>query len=167
MPAQKTFIPVGLPSPDRSIHKSTHRTTKTSEMAESILNEIVASLPARFYGVCPVSLVSSKKSPLSPCSLVEICNSYNDEFGPGCMRSMNGEICPYLHEFRTCAEDVGNLDKKIRNHCSIAKMGKKEWTAESRAHMKTRVHKGHCSNEEWKHREVVAGLIDVHLDGRY
>jgi hypothetical protein len=137
-------------------------------MSDEMLLHIIGELPPRFYGVCPISLVSSEPCPLQPCYLARICDSYNDEYGPGCAKMSSGKICNFVHEYRTCEFEV---DKSNCQRCHIAnpkQIEKDQFSQDYRkAHRKKRVHKSQCDLKEWKAREVVAGLRDLHLEGRY
>lgn len=54
-------------------------------------------------------------------------------------------------------------------YCKIAHPSKKSDKSKQRQkrHMEMRLHKSQCSAAEWRDREVVAGLRDLHLEGRY
>lgn len=69
------------------------RKLKSNAVSDPVLWHIIAKLPPRFYGVCPFSLTSSRRCPVEGCSLAQVCDLYNDEFGQGCDREMSGSFC--------------------------------------------------------------------------
>jgi hypothetical protein len=85
----------------------------------------------------------------------KLCLAHNDEGGNGCHNPGCGDV----HELRTCLEELDGLV------CSWYKAKKDQRRIE--AHFKKRVHKDHCKREEWKDREVIAGLRDAHKEGLY
>jgi len=141
------------------------RKSRLNDNSDTDLHELIANLPPRFFGVCPFSLTSSKPCPLPNCQLALLCTAHNDESIPGCRDQMQGNYCPKLHEYQTC-------EKELRNErCPYAapqKGDKKKHGPEAKkSHMRKRIHKAYCDPEEWKHREAVAKLREMHLEGRY
>jgi len=166
-PSARTFIPVAPIGPNKLIASPQSYKRKPSAMSDDTIKHIIGMLPPRFYGVCPTSLLSSSPCPLQPCNLAQICDSYNDEASPaGCARNLSGKPCRYVHEYRTCDFEV---DRNFRCHVATpSQYDRERVTKEYRmVHVRKRVHKSQCDVEEWKAREMVAGLRDLHLQGRY
>lgn len=142
------------------------RRPNSDEISDSDLNAMIASLPPRFYGVCPVSLVSMDHCPVEGCSLARTCDAYNDEFGPGCEGFTIEGPCRQVHEYRTCKFEIDS-SKPCRYAKPTKEDRKQDFQRLRQCHMMTRAHKGNCDSEEWKHRILMGDLRTIHLTGRY
>ncbi len=69
------------------------------------------------------------------------------------------ESCPFVHELRTCADEIQGLT------CDYTQI--KEVSLKKKGHMNKRVHKDGCSKDDWNSREIVAKLVLAHREGRY
>ena len=77
--------------------------------------------------------------------------------------------CNHIHEYATCIGDLsaenGGMSPNSNAKGRWCKAGMcPKW---ARSHKRKRVHAKKCAPEEWKMREVVAGLREMHREGRY
>ncbi|KAH8662986.1 hypothetical protein BGZ60DRAFT_412444 [Tricladium varicosporioides] len=143
---------------------------------DTILQLIISSLPDRFYGVCPFSLCSTAACPVPNCQMLKLCPAYNDETT---LKATCNKPCSLIHEYRTCEEELDSIegfcsraysrDEIEKRLLDIPKQKlpfKKGEARYKEMHNKKRIHKKGCDRDEWKAREVIAGLRDLHTEGR-
>jgi hypothetical protein len=109
-------------------------------------------------------------------------------------QSCGNRRCKGIHELATCLDDVGEESRSTQssnslvssNSASGAATGgemsgeKSEGKGEdaqsptkskcrkgSKRHYRKRAHQKSCDPEDWKNREIVAGLREAHREGRY
>ena len=143
-----------VPSPPMQ-RVSPQRTSSRTVLPKEMVAVIASTIAPRFRGICPNSLVNSYPCNILGCKMRRACAAHNDEDGRGCHNPKCGDV----HELMTCLEEVDGLA------CSWLKVKKDQMRRE--AHFAKRVHKNDCSREEWKDREVIAGLRDAHNEGQY
>ncbi|KAH6678230.1 hypothetical protein B0J14DRAFT_650448 [Halenospora varia] len=147
-----------------------------SPIPDAILQLIISSLPDRFYGVCPFSLCSQAACPVPNCRMLKLCPGYNDETT---LKVTCNKPCPLIHEYRTCEEELDSLlgycyraysrkeiEKRYMETPRPKSPIKKGEAKYKEMHNKKRIHKTGCDRDEWKAREVIAGLRDLHAEGR-
>jgi hypothetical protein len=71
--------------------------------------------------------------------------------------------CKKTHEYRTCIEEIDGFGCRW---FSVLSRGKGE-RDKKKSHLDRRAHKAHCGKEEWRAREVLAGLRKEHREGHW
>jgi hypothetical protein len=74
--------------------------------------------------------------------------------------------CNHVHEFATCMDDLWYISTTERGRArwprGCQRKGKNwKW------HVRKRMHMERSDREEWRVRELIAGLRDAHKGGRY
>jgi hypothetical protein len=173
-PRQPTPPAISLTHPSRSpSHSPSNLTNRLSDLS---LKSLIATLPPRFYGICPHSLTSSTPCPLPKCNLQQLCRDYNNESNsnssapPNSNSNSNGctnASCPYVHEYRTCEDEAnGLICRFMRDGGGV---GHGSWK-KRKVHGCKRVHEralGGCGRGEWDIRCLVSSLRGEHREGRY
>ncbi|RDL42179.1 uncharacterized protein BP5553_02158 [Venustampulla echinocandica] len=168
-PSAQTFTPVRA---NDSLASSSAGPVQSpislNSVPDYMLQHIISTLPAGFKGLCPISMSSHTPCAVSGCQLVKLCPAYNDEMtNTGC----TDDECQLAHKYRTCEAELDGA----RSVCTFfeAYRGGRNGPAVVKSelkkrldHVRKRVHQGNCDADEWKSREVLAGLRDVHLEGR-
>jgi FtsZ-binding cell division protein ZapB len=152
---QQAFVPQSG-SPPGSFEQK--KQNDPNQVASEALKQVIVTLPARYFGVCPNSISSPGPCPVPHCRLQPVCEDFNDEIGPGC----KNRSCIFAHVYRTCTEMLDGVG------CSY--MNVNERSTKKEGHMKKRIHP--CggfmiSQSEWKLREAIGGLREAHKESRY
>ncbi|KAK0104972.1 hypothetical protein ONS95_005233 [Cadophora gregata] len=134
---------------------------------------LVASLPPRWYGICPYSLASAKPCPLGVnCEFVPLCPNYNNENGDGCALFNRGgpTACRYAHEYRICEQAFSKKPggcvwecNRLGNHPAAMNSAKKK----KEIHMTIRAHKSTCSVADWEARMLLLSMREAHGKGLF
>ena len=78
----------------------------------------------------------------------------------------SNERCNKVHELATCVSD---LSAENRGFMGSGRHGKDagKCTNTNKWHVRRRRHAKHCGEDEWRNREIIAGLRGAHEQGRY
>lgn len=145
-----------------------------TRLSDTTLKSLIATLPPRFYGICPHSLTTDTPCPLPKCNLQQLCPEYNDlnkpsSTSPGskASNSCTNVACLYVHEYRTCENEAnGEVCRFVSGGGSWGGY----WNKRKRIHGCKRLHErlfGGCGKREWEARCLVSSLRGEHREGRY
>jgi hypothetical protein len=100
----------------------------------------------------------------------KLCKDWNDYRIDRDTCANTNTNCRFVHEYATCidalgAEHGGKGDAENGICSKVRGAGRRN--QEARVHAKKRVHADSCGLEEWKNREIIAGLRKAHREGRY
>jgi len=120
--------------------------------------EVIVTLPANFFGVCPNSLSTPGPCPLLFCRLQALCEDFNDENGPGC----GNRSCQQAHIYRSCTDELNGVE------CAYTKVP--ETSLKRKAHFTKRAHShadSSTTKKEWQMRVAISELREAHMAQRY
>jgi hypothetical protein len=143
-------------------------------MTPQTFSLILASIPPFWRTICPISLSSSAdldaqnplnantRNPICPnmhCALSKVCPVFNDPSGA---RPCRYNPCRYVHLVKTCEREAEG------GECRYGENRKGYFPPGGRkGHFEKRVHRGQCTEEEWRIRCVLVGLRGLHARGGY